>query len=285
MTSSRFAANHWAAGVHQGKPLAEICAIAVMAKSPLSGAVKTRLVPPLTFEEARALSASFLLDVTENIRLAGRHAPIQGHVAYAPAGAEMSFDGKLAPGTRLVLADGSVDMPSNVRGFGRCLLQAAQGLFALGYGSICLLNADSPTLPTEYLREAVEVLSTPGERIVLGPADDGGYYAIGMRAPCAELFADIAWSTKHVTAETCDRAGRAGLQIVMLPTWYDVDDYTTLRRLMRDLSDMNARGSAGPTPYPAPATAECFIRLGIGGFLGDARLSRVVNTAADDMQT
>src|SRR5271155_2487898 len=69
------------------------CAIAVMAKAPRPGQVKTRLIPPLTAGSAAALSASFLRDITENIALAARDAAICGYVAYAPAGFERSFDG------------------------------------------------------------------------------------------------------------------------------------------------------------------------------------------------
>ena len=83
------------------------CTIGVMAKAPIPGRAKTRLTPLLTPQEAAALSAAFLRDVTENVRLAARRAPIQGCIAYAPAGAEALFDGHLAEGTGLVLADGS----------------------------------------------------------------------------------------------------------------------------------------------------------------------------------
>src|SRR5437868_6108868 len=83
------------------------CAIAVMAKAPRVGRVKTRLVPPLTQDEATALSVCFLSDVTANIALAGRATAIDGFIAYAPADSEGSFEGVIAPGTELVLADGS----------------------------------------------------------------------------------------------------------------------------------------------------------------------------------
>jgi rSAM/selenodomain-associated transferase 1 len=262
------------------RPLSGLCAMAVMAKAPLSGAVKTRLVPPLTVEEARSLSISFLRDVTENIRLAARNAPVQGYVAFAPAGTEASFAGLLAPGTRLVLADGSAEMPPNVHGIGRGLLQATRGLFALGYGSICLVNADSPTLPTAYLRDAVEALSAPGDRIVLGPAEDGGYYAVGMKRPHAELFADMPWSTEHVAAVTRERARRAGLEVVLLPSWYDVDDRVTLKRLQREISSMGAKAAGLPAPYPAPATVECIMRLGIAGTLESAGMGEPASASA-----
>jgi rSAM/selenodomain-associated transferase 1 len=241
------------------------CAIAVMAKAPRPGQVKTRLVPPLSPEAAMAMSQSFLRDITENLRLAASMAPLSGHVAYAPAGMAGLFDGLLADGTRLVLADGAGEMPPDVRGFGRVLLHAARSLFDLGHSSVCLLNADSPTLPTALLAEAALLLEPPGDRVVFGPADDGGYYLIGMKAPHAHLFADIDWSTGQVADQTRARIAALGLDCVELAPWYDVDDHASLRLLLDDLS---APADAGPLiPFAAPATAACVHRLGLAELL------------------
>ncbi len=247
------------------------CAIAVMAKAPRAGRVKTRLVPPLTPEQAMQMSAAFLRDITENLRLAGSlcrdGVGLAPWVAFAPAGGEAGFAGMLAEGTRLLLADGTPEMPPGVEGFGRSLLHAAQGLFAEGYGSVCLLNADSPTLPTTLLVEAAGLLAAPGERVVLGAAEDGGYYLIGMQAPLAGLFADIAWSTETVAEQTRARVAALGLPLVELAPWYDVDDRVALARLVHEA----AHGAPGPlTPYAAPATAACVAGLGLAGLLAGA---------------
>ena len=188
-----------------------------MAKAPRPGLAKTRLCPPLHPAQAAELSAAFLLDTTENIALAARHAPIHGCIAYAPAGTEAWFAGHVADGTGLVLADGSPPMPPDVQGFGRCLLHAAQALLGSGFGAACLVNSDSPTLPTALLARAANALLAPGERVVLGPADDGGYYLLGMKQPYAHLFADIAWSTSEVAAATRERATSLGLEVITLP--------------------------------------------------------------------
>jgi rSAM/selenodomain-associated transferase 1 len=243
------------------------CAIAVMAKAPRPGQVKTRLVPPLTASSAAMLSASFLRDITENIALAATAAPIHGYVAYAPAGLELSFDGMLADGTRLVLADGIGVSVSSVEGFGRSLLQAAQELFARGHDAVCLLNSDSPTLPTRLLVQAAATLAASGDRVVLGPAEDGGYYLIGMKAPHTQLFRDIVWSTDRVAEQTRARARALGLPIVELATWYDVDDHASLQRLCRELTC----GAAGRlSSFAAPATAACLARLRIPDLLATA---------------
>ncbi len=226
------------------------CAIGVMAKAPQAGRSKTRLCPPLQHEQAASLSAAFLRDITENIALAARDAPIVGLIAYAPAGSAHLFDGHLATGTHLLLADGTPPMPDNVQGFGRCLLHAVQAMLAQGHDAACVLNSDSPTLPTAYLARAATALLAPGERVVLGPAEDGGYYLLGMTSAHAALFADIAWSTETVAQSTRDRAAALGLELVELPIWYDVDDRSSLARLFEETTS-----PASSAHYPAPATA------------------------------
>jgi len=225
------------------------CAIAVMAKAPQPGRSKTRLVPPLTPTQAAALSAAFLRDITENIVSAGPK--IYGCIAYAPAGLESLFDGHLAPGTGLVLADGTPKMPAGIEGFGRCLYHAIASLLAENFCSAVVLNSDSPTLPNAFLRRTAEILARPGDRAVLGPADDGGYFLLGVKKPHAHLFTDIAWSTADVAAQTRARAQEIGLELIELPSWYDVDDAASLARLTDDLA----------TGAHAPATAACLERI------------------------
>ena len=231
------------------------CAIGVMAKAPRAGFSKTRLCPPLRPEQAAALSSAFLRDVTENIARAARQASIAGYVAYAPAGQEALFDGYLAAGTGLLLADGSVPVPADVQGFGRCLLHAVMAMLAEGHEAAVVLNADSPTLPTALLVRTAVALATPGNRVVLGPADDGGYYLLGMKAAHAHLFADIAWSTDRVAETTRVRAATLGLEVMTLPVWYDVDDHAALDRL---LAETDLRGVA-------PFTAMALERMGLLG--------------------
>ncbi len=244
------------------------CAVAVMAKAPVAGQVKTRLAPPLVPDMAAALSAAFLRDITENIVLAACDTGMQGYVAYAPAGSEALFDAMLADGTRFVLADGVGVTAPRVHGFGRCLLHAATLLFVRGHDAVCLLNSDSPNLPTSLLRQAAAALADDGDRVVLGPAADGGYYLLGVKAPHGRLFENIAWSTSEVAGQTRERARALGLGVVELDPWYDVDDAPALHRLCRDLT--LGQPVAGLTPYPAPATAGCLARLQIRELLAAA---------------
>jgi rSAM/selenodomain-associated transferase 1 len=214
-----------------------------MAKAPRVGDVKTRLVPPLSPPDDTALSGCFIRDIAENILVAGESASIDGYVAYSPPGSENVFMPLLPCGVRL--------LPSRRPGLGYSLFDAAEDLLAAGYGAVCLVNSDSPTLPTELLVQAAQTLAMPGDRVVLGPADDGGYYLIGLKRPHRRLFDDIAWSTEQVFRQTLDRVNELALDVVMLSRWYDVDDLDSLRRLMTEI----AASAAGKKGYPAPFTA------------------------------
>jgi rSAM/selenodomain-associated transferase 1 len=207
------------------------CALAVMTKAPLAGESKTRLAPPLTPEEAAALSACFLRDTAASVAeaCAALEGSAHGVVAYTPAGAEDSFDGLLPAGFALLAQRGE--------NFGARLWNAARDLFAAGYGSLCLIDSDSPTLPTRALVAAAEELMKPGERVVLGAADDGGYYLVGIKSARARLFQEIDWSTPRVAAQTIARAEECCLPVALLPAWYDVDDARTLARLCEELLD------------------------------------------------
>jgi rSAM/selenodomain-associated transferase 1 len=225
------------------------CAIAIMAKAPRRGDVKTRLVPPLSMAEATALSAAFIQDAAGNILAAADTAPIEGYVAYSPAGSAAVFAPLLPTAIRL--------LPPRRIGLGDSLVDAAGDLLAAGYGAACLVNADSPTLPTAVLVEATRALAMPGDRVVLGPAADGGYYLIGLKHLHRRLFEDIAWSTEQVLRQTVERAAEIGLEIVTLPVWYDVDDIASLRRLVGELGDSSRAG------YEAPHTAAVLRRLAV----------------------
>lgn len=237
------------------------CGIAVMAKAPRPGHSKTRLCPPLQPHQAASLSAAFLRDTTENLAAAAATIAIARYAAYAPLGTEAGLTPHLATGTPLILADGSGTAVSGVAGFGRCLLDAIMGPFARGHASACVLSSDTPNLPTSYLITAATLLAQGDERrVILGACEDGGYYLLGMNAPHAGLFADIAWSTETVAETTRARARSLGLDLIELPPWYDIDDAGALDQLLRD-----GRG------YDAPFTRRAIAALNIAALLQDER--------------
>jgi rSAM/selenodomain-associated transferase 1 len=210
------------------------CGIAVMAKASRPGRTKTRLVPPLSYDEAAAFNTAFLLDVAANIAAADRQTRTGGHtvagyMAYGPPGSEAFFHEILPASIDLIEAW----YPN----FGDCLFTAIEELLALGHSGAVVLNSDSPTLPTALLAETAEVLARPGDRAVLGPSTDGGYYLLGLKAPHRRLFEDVTWSTAAVAAQTLARAAEIGLDVHVLPAWYDVDEVAALRMLRSELCD------------------------------------------------
>ena len=96
---------------------------------------------------------------------------------------------------------------------------------------------------------------------MLGPSQDGGYYLIGLKAAHAEPFERITWSTGSVLEETVERCGEAGLEVVLLPTWYDVDDGATLEVLKGELLEGRAPEFTQVAGYEAPQTREFLVGL------------------------
>jgi uncharacterized protein len=227
-----------------------LCALAVMTKAPQAGRVKTRLVPPLTPEEAAELNKCFLRDTAAAISIACSRRPAGdekkmdfkpedsashseavkaacGIAVYTPIGAESAYNDILP-------ADFSL-LPQRGDKFGERLYFAVEDLIKCGFASVCLIDSDSPTVPAENFSGAVELLSTNEDRVVLGPSDDGGYYLIGVKKPHRHLFEQIDWSTERVLNQTMQRATEIGIAVKLLPTVYDVDDGAGLLRLCNDL--------------------------------------------------
>jgi rSAM/selenodomain-associated transferase 1 len=234
-----------------------VCALAVMTKAPQAGRVKTRLVPPLTPEEAAELNKCFLRDTAVAISSAcspmsdagKRYEPAASHseaaraqccgvAVYTPVGAESAY-------TNIIPADFSL-LPQRGDEFGERLYFALEDLFECGFASVCLIDSDSPTVPAKNFTEAAELLSRREDRVVLGPSDDGGYYLIGVNKPHRQLFEQIDWSTERVLNQTIQRATEMGLEHKLLPTGFDVDDDASLKRLCDELLGEDAGDSVAP---------------------------------------
>src|SRR6266496_1126857 len=221
-------------------------ALALMTKAPRAGQVKTRLVPPLTNEEAAQLNRCFLQDTGAAISICcsglSAQSPgrpiVRGVAVYTPVGSESDY-------TDILPADFSL-LPQRGNNFGERLYFAAEDLFKCGFDAVCLIDSDSPTVPAENFAQAIELLSLPGDRIVLGPCDDGGYYLIGLKRLHRELFERIDWSTEQVFEQTSQHATQIGVRVHELPRGFDVDDRVALHRLCDELLGENAPDSIAP---------------------------------------
>ena len=231
-------------------PLAT-CGIAVMAKASIPGHTKTRLVPPLTYEEAAGCNTAFLRDIAENILAARTDVSVAGYLAFGPPEYRSFFQAAVPDEIGLIEAW----QPR----FGDCLALTALELLQKHQGAI-LLNCDSPTLPTSVLVESARALMQSDDRIVFGPARDGGYYCLGLKAKHVRLFEDISWSTEHVAQETLARAAELGVPVHTLPQWYDVDDSESLNLLTSELFDGHVY-AAGLRAYAARHTRAILLSL------------------------
>ena len=197
--------------------------ILVFAKLPEAGKVNTRMVPPLSPEEAATLHMSSLRAVCE--------------LASSLASAEVVLVG--TPDHRVDVIGSMVaswvtdHWPQGPGDLGQRLSRATDRAFETGAEVVLLLGADSPTLPPSLLAGAIEALEA--HDAVLGPTDDGGYYVLGMTRFWPELFDRIDWGTQRVAEQTRHRADAAGIDLEALDAWYDLDRFEDLERACRDL--------------------------------------------------
>jgi rSAM/selenodomain-associated transferase 1 len=198
----------------------------VMVKAPRAGAVKTRLVPPLTAAEAAALAASFARDTLACVR----RVVAEVFVAYAPADGRAETEALLAGGELFWTEQRGEDL-------GERLASAAADAFARGRGPVLIVGTDSPTLPASFVARAAGALGGGEADVALGPTEDGGYYLVGLRRPAPGLFREVAWSTPLAYRQTAANAARLGLRTLELPRWYDVDTPADLRRLRDEIND------------------------------------------------
>ena len=193
-------------------------ALIVFGKRPQAGTVKTRLTPQLTDGEAADLYKAFVADALEQYS-------------------------RLGPDVRFYLAGQGVDdwqMPVNARrlpqrgdGLGERMTHAFAETFSDGYDQAVIIGTDHPTLPMRYVEDAFVALEEQGT-VVIGPAEDGGYYLLGLTEERPELFQQMNYSHDGVFTDTLERIG--GGAVTVLPEWYDVDRPEELARLHAELS-------------------------------------------------
>jgi rSAM/selenodomain-associated transferase 1 len=218
-----------------------ICALGIMTKAPQAGKVKTRLVPPLTAEEAAELNICFLRDLSKSISTVTEQTKARGIGIYTPIGAESVY--------ARVLPNDFFLMQQRGGSFGERLTFAAEDLLNVGFDSVCLINSDSPTVPAASFIEAAKQLAKAGDQLVLGPSEDGGYYLIGLKKLHRGLFQQIEWSTEHVFNQTMQRAAGIGTQVHELPAGFDVDDRVTLARLCDEVLGNESRSKSDPAAH------------------------------------
>jgi rSAM/selenodomain-associated transferase 1 len=200
-------------------------ALVVMTKAPEAGQSKTRLVPPLTFDEAAELGRALLVDQLNH--LVGFDGA-QRFIAFTPKAAAGFFGAYATQGYASFLQHGD--------SLGERMRHAFEHLFARGLHNVVLIGGDLPTIPLEFFAEAYSRLDGGATDVVLGPSLDGGYYLIGMNRLISDIFEGIVWSRDDVLGRTTEKLAALGLKYELLSLWYDIDTAEDLNRLSRQLS-------------------------------------------------
>ena len=213
-------------------------ALGVFVKYPQSGRVKTRLAAAWGKQRAADLYAAFVADTLDQFRSTADRRWIC-YTPATPAAVDYFTD----------LARGDYELWPQPEGeLGERLVAFFDACFASGSQRVVLIGSDSPTLPKEYVEQALERLAAHDavNACVLGPATDGGYYLVGLRERLLPIFSGIEWSTPHVLRQTIARLSECSATLALLPPWYDVDTPDDVELLRGHLAALQAAGHTIP---------------------------------------
>ena len=196
-------------------------ALVVMARYPQVGTTKTRLARTIGDQGAVRLYQAFLADLAH--KFAGQACDL--HWSYTPAEVDyLSFIATLAPS----LIQHMHTFPQQGIDLGARLHHVFRWTYDRGYQRTIVIGSDSPQISLKTVEQAREGLDKAD--VVLGPADDGGYYLIAMRRPY-DVFRDIPMSTSIVAQKTIELAESQGLKVHTLENLFDIDELPDLVRL------------------------------------------------------
>ena len=192
-------------------------ALIAFARSPKTGQVKSRLTSLISPKEAADLYRAFLMD------------SLQQYASFNIA-VRLYMSSEDPPDVPL---HGAVIRQQHGNGLGERMQHAFNETAAEGYDQTVIIGTDHPTLPDAFIQSALDALSE-APSICIGPAEDGGYYLLGMNPLMHGLFDDITYSQPDVYRRTLERAYQSGARVVQLPQWYDVDTPADLKRLIAE---------------------------------------------------
>lgn len=198
--------------------------IAVFARAPELGKVKSRLCPPLTADEALALHRALVEDTLTHLSRVQRPDLSRMLLLSRPLS---------HPNDLEIPKEWTVSIQSSGE-LGERMASLFLASFQRKVSRLVLLGSDSPTLPIEVVYEAFDSLETSD--VVLGPAEDGGYYLIGARRFLPEIFKNIAWGSGEVLVQTIRVLRELGVGFELLIPWYDIDRGEDLIKLHAEIA-------------------------------------------------
>lgn len=198
------------------------CAI-LFARTPVPGRVKSRLVPRFSPEQACALHCAATSDTAALLADTLPHAAVWLFLSEKPSGTEAGHM-VLPPRFRCTLQVVGTLGDRMGAAFARALSDGAR--------RVVLFGSDSPSLPRSVPPQAFRALDESD--LVLGPADDGGYYLIGCRRFDPRLFRGVEWSAPSTCDQTLANAATLDYRTTLLERWFDLDDWSDVERLLAE---------------------------------------------------
>jgi uncharacterized protein len=194
--------------------------LAIMARAPSSPG-KSRLIRELCTRDGESLRGALLRDTFASVA----NLDVDKAVLFTPPEREKEI--------RALTTFPAVFLPQRGATLGDRMYGGIRDLFGLGFDAVAMIGSDLPTLPSVHVSTALAILARRPDVLVLGPAEDGGYYLIGITRSHPRLFEEIPWGTSRVLERTCQAAEALGIPVERIPYWYDVDSPSDLRRLWR----------------------------------------------------
>lgn len=200
--------------------------VAIFARYPQPGIVKTRLIGRLTAEEAEEVYRR-CLDLT--LACIDAVSGVRRVLAVTPDDADCSG----------IVGENVSVVPQGPGDLGQRLRRVVDREFAAGCRHLVVVGSDCPALCPEDVQRAFALLESAD--VVIGPATDGGYYLLGLRTALPALFESIAWGSSQVAQQTRDHAREAGLRVAELAVRQDLDRYEDIAVLAHEIPDDDAR--------------------------------------------
>ena len=192
-------------------------AVICFTRVPRPGITKTRLLPVLTPDRCAGLHRAFLRDLADVYRQLDAHL----FIAYAPDPDWESL--------KSIFPDAGY-LPQKGDDLGERMYRVIRKVLSLGYTSVILTGADLPMMTASHLESGFAALEE--KDIALGPTSDGGYYLIGMKRPCREIFRVEGYGGSNVFENTMKAAEDGGLSVGLALLCDDVDTPEDLKQLL-----------------------------------------------------
>ncbi len=223
--------------------------LTIFARVPTPGRVKTRLTPPLDPNDATRLYVAFLCDLIHRL---GNAPGFDLEFCVAGEGGEVNTFFEIADQCIPPVDRSAIGLQTqHGTGLGERLANSFRDSFSAGRSKTVILGADHPSVPVDYVNLAFDLLDDAD--VVIGPSDDGGFYAIGLTRDIDGLLDELPWSTPELFETTVARFERLGLRYAQLPPWYDVDRIEDVFRLVEDIE----------SGIDLPATSRAIAGIGI----------------------